>query len=159
MVSPTDIARAIIETFDKGAVGHFRRWLAQHPYVDKWIIAADFALRDKSRPNDCYAFTIFPYDAWPDHLKADIKAHLPRGIKKSKTLSGESETWLRDERRFHFIIPINRNRRFFLNKEGDDQRKIARESISITLSKIQKNGADARIVSALRGLSNESVGE
>lgn len=154
MISPLDIAKGIIETFDKSAVELFRQWFQRHQATEKWIISADFALRDPSRPGDCYAFSIFPYDAWPQDIEADIRANLPRDIKKSKALDTKAAAWLRDDRRFHIILPINTDRTFYLNKPDDSEVKVARESITLTLQSMQSAGAGAATILRQKKLQN-----
>jgi hypothetical protein len=43
----------------------------------KWIIAADFCIADDTRPNDVFAFTVFPYDASLPELMTEIASVFP----------------------------------------------------------------------------------
>ena len=115
MITADRVAIAFFDCLDKGAIKLFRDWIALHPHTSRWLIGADFALRDTKRAGDCFAFTLFPYDAWPDDIVRDIKANLPRDLKDLKTLDERSVKWLRDPRRFHFVIPVNRDRVVFTN--------------------------------------------
>ncbi len=54
-----DLAEALFEAFDKSARALFRSWMGKHK-SQQWIIGADYALRDPSRPSDCFAFTVVP---------------------------------------------------------------------------------------------------
>ena len=71
------------QCFDQSAIELFRQFIARHPAVRKWIIAADFS-QHNDRPFDCFAFTVIPYDAWPAEIETDVKQALPKDLKKSK---------------------------------------------------------------------------
>lgn len=116
------------------ALALFRVYIARHPHVRKWIIAADFALHDKNRPMDCFAFTILPYDEWPAEIEKDVANALPKDLKKSKTLDSNGADWLRDDRRFHVMITVNRDRVPFSNGPGTNPLEVAREHIRLTLA-------------------------
>ena len=156
MVTPEEIVRCLLTTFDKRALTLFRSWLAQHPSITKWIIASDFALRDPNRPADCFAFTLIPYDALPQDIEADITANLPKDIKKSKTINDATIAWLRDPRRFHFAILMERNRAYYSTGPGSDQLNIARKSLQRTLETIVRAERDADQIRRLRKLVNKS---
>jgi hypothetical protein len=98
MVDPLALARTFLDTFDKSAVDLFRPWLARHSATTKWIIGADFALRDKKHPGDCFAFTLIPYDVFPEEFAAEVRSMLPRDLKNSQSLPPNAATWLRDPR-------------------------------------------------------------
>lgn len=134
MYSPTNIASGFLETFDRSAVKLFRCYLARHPGVSKWLIAADFALNNPGRPRNCFAFSLVPYDDWPDGIEADVTAVLPKDLKKTKTLSPEAAAWLRDMRRFHIAVTTNKNHKIFSNGPDSDSLKIAREHIDLTVN-------------------------
>jgi hypothetical protein len=73
---PAEIAKIM----DKSAIVNFRRFLARHPRVKKWLVAADFSLGN-SRPLGCFAFTVVPYDAWPWDLERDVVAALAKDLR------------------------------------------------------------------------------
>lgn len=100
------------------------------------MIAADFAQHDPQRPMDCMAFTVLPYDAWPQEIQANVNSSLPKDLKKSKELAPEAIGWLRDDRRFHIVITLNKELRIFFNGEGSDALKIAREHLDLTVASI-----------------------
>lgn len=133
MTDPKQLAETFVETFDKSAVDEFRAWLALRPRTTKWIIGADFALRDKSRPNDCFAFSIIPYEEGYEAYKARAGRNLPKDLKNSRTLTSEGAAWLRNPAAFHILIPINRDRVFFVGPDGQSQRDVARTCLQVTL--------------------------
>ncbi|MER8824626.1 hypothetical protein NKH70_33885 [Mesorhizobium sp. M0991] len=141
MIEPSEFASCFIETFDKSALKIFRSWLAKKPATTKWIIAGDFALRDKSRPGDCFAFSIIPYDLFPADFAEEVRQNLPRDLKDSKTLGANAAAWLRDSRHFHMLIPMRQDRAFYSN--GDMKpRDVIQESLALTV---------AALISAERG--------
>jgi hypothetical protein len=109
---PTDIARIFFECVDKSAIENFRRFVAHHSNVKKWIVAADFSL-GKKRPLGCFAFTIIPYDAWPWELEKDVVANLAKDLKDSKSVPENAIAWLRDNQRFHIAITVTPDRSVF----------------------------------------------
>jgi len=112
------------------------------------IIAADFALHDKNRPMDCFAFTILPSDAWPADIEKDVGQALPKDLKKSKALDEAGAEWLRDQRRFHVMITVNKDRIPFSNGPGTDPRQVAREHIDKTLAQAAAHGIDPNTITA-----------
>jgi hypothetical protein len=130
---PEEVAKRFLECFDGSAIELFRRFIARHSEVRKWIIAADFS-QHNDRPFDCFAFTIIPCDAWPAEIERDVKQALPKDLKKSKDLNDEAIEWLRDPRRFHVAITVNDRPAVFWNGPGSVPLAIAREFIAITLA-------------------------
>jgi hypothetical protein len=132
MMDVVAFTETFMATFDKSAVELFRRWLAAHPHATKWVIGADFALRDNSRPGDCFAFAIMPFDVHFTEHAARVEANLPRDLKDSRSLSSESAAWLRDPQAFHIVVPINRDRKVYA-APGLSAVDVARESLGATL--------------------------
>jgi hypothetical protein len=155
MISPIIMAKLFLETFDGSAVAMFRQYLARNPGVTKWMIAADFALHDPQRPMDCMSFTVLPYDASPDDINSDVTAVLPRDLKRSKELPTNAAAWLRDCRRFHVIITMNRERRVFYNGAGIDARTVAREHIELTLSSLV-GSSDQKVIGRFKSLRQKA---
>ena len=135
MIEPSQIARCFFETFDKSAVQVFRRWLGSQQKTTKWIIAADFVLRDKSRPSDCFAFTIIPYDLYLEDFSQEVQKHLPKDMKKSKTLDASGAAWLRNPRHFHVLIPMRQDRIFYSNGPDTKSIDVIRDSIKFSTEK------------------------
>jgi hypothetical protein len=129
--SPNEIAKCFFECFDSSAIQTFRAFIKRHPHVRKWMICADFSLHNKKRPLDCFAFTIVPYDAWPNEIEKDASA-LPKDLKKSKSLDEKAIEWLREPRRFHLAITVNANPAIFSSGPSSKALTIAREYIEKT---------------------------
>jgi hypothetical protein len=142
MFTPTQIAQIFLECFDHSAVEAFRRYIARHSQVHKWMIAADFSLYDKDRPMDCFAFTILPYDAMPDEIEKDVARAVPKDFKKTKELDKTAVQWFRDGRRFHIVVTVNRDRVPFSHGPGTAPRQVAREHIAMILKEATPQGAD-----------------
>jgi hypothetical protein len=122
MILATDIADALFEAVDATAAT-FKAWMEQHK-AWQWIISADYALRDPSRPGDCFAFTVMPYDKPLSAFEAEVKNTRLRDLKNSRDLSDDQVSWLRDKRQFHFVFPVNRDRKIFF-EPGNLPREVA----------------------------------
>lgn len=141
MISPDVLAKAFLQTFDGSARALFGKFLAHNLHVTKWMISADFALHDPARPLDCMSFTLLPYDRWPDEISADINAALPKDLKHSKELPPAAAAWLRDSRRFHIVVTMNKDHRtVFYNTPNTAEEPIpaaldvAREHIELSIN-------------------------
>jgi hypothetical protein len=150
---PVDIARIFLECFDGSARELFQRCLSRHPHIRKWMIGADFCLHNKDRPMDCFVFTVLPYDDWPARIENDVKRAVPRDIKKTKDLDEKAAEWLRDPRRFHFAITVNKDRNPFYNGPGSNVRKVAREHVDLTLKALASHGSDEDTLKRVKELS------
>lgn len=174
MTDARQLAETFLETFDKGGVDTFRAWLNSRPNTEKWIIGADFALRDKSRPNDCFAFSIIPYEPESVDYRTLVERQLPKDIKHSRTLTSEGAALLRNPAAFHILVPINRDRVFFNAPDGQTEKDVARaclrllleqrttlergpEAIKLTRQAIQKSKANAFNVGLFTDLTILSV--
>ena len=131
MVDVKSFIDAIFSTFDKSAAQLFDDWMALRPATRKWMIAADFALRDRSRPGDCFAFSIVPYERNFEEYKLETQVHLPKDLKDSRELHDHSASWIRDNEAFHIIFPINADRKFYFDGDRRDV-DVARESLELT---------------------------
>lgn len=157
MINPTDFVRILFETFDKSAVSDFRNFLNANPLVKKWIIAADFCLHDKDRPNHAFAFTIIPYDAYPDILKADIRGALPKDLKKTKKVQDGAVAFLTHPRRFHFAFVFEKPPAVFYNGADTEPLKVARESLDMTLEMMRKAGRGEESLRRIKKLKQRSL--
>jgi hypothetical protein len=85
-INPDGLVDCLISTFGMSAIGEFRKFLAKHPIVTKWMIASDFVINEPQAASDAYAYTFFPYDAEIQDLKAKIVKLVPKDFKKTKTV-------------------------------------------------------------------------
>jgi hypothetical protein len=152
---PEEVAKLFLQCFDGSAVENFRRFMARHPHVRKWLIAADFS-QHNDRPFDCFAFTIIPYDAWLGEIEREVKQALPRDLKKSKDLDEDAIEWLRDPRRFHIAITVNDRPAVFWNGPGSVPLTIAREYIANTLANAIKADASDETLTRIKKLKQEA---
>jgi hypothetical protein len=88
-VHPDGLVDMLLSTFGMGAIEEFRRFLAGHPLVTKWIVATDFVIGEPQAASDAYAYTFFPYDAEIQELKDRIVRLVPKDFKKIKTVKPE----------------------------------------------------------------------
>ncbi len=100
--------------------------------VRKWIIATDFCIRDKVRPNDSFAFVIFPAGEQLEETNKML-ARLPaRDLKDVKRIPPSLQRILRKGRVFTFGFVADRFRRLFLSSD------VARRSIDDTIAMMEK---------------------
>jgi hypothetical protein len=85
-IHPDSLVDCLTSTFGRSAIKKFRKFLAKHPAVAKWLIVSDFVINEPSAAADCYAYTIFPYDAEIEQLKLKIVKLVPKDFKKTKTV-------------------------------------------------------------------------
>jgi len=85
-INPDMLVECLISTFGMGAVHNFRKFLAKHPLVTKWLIASDFVINEPQASSDAYAYTFFPYNADILRLKASIVKLVPEDFKKTKAV-------------------------------------------------------------------------
>jgi hypothetical protein len=78
--------------------------------TDKWMIGADFVIGEPEAVHDVLAFTIFPhYEEFAATLDGIAKI-FPRDLKRTKVLTYDMVTFLRDTKRFHFSFLVEKNR-------------------------------------------------
>jgi hypothetical protein len=85
-IHPDGLVDCLISTFGKTAKEEFRKFLAKHPMVIKWMIATDFVIGEPQAAHDAYAYTLFPYNTDLEVLKAEIVRLVPKDFKKTKTV-------------------------------------------------------------------------
>ena len=152
MIKPTDFIQLLFETFDRSAIDDFRAFLNTNAGIRKWQIAADFCLHDKNRPNNVFAFTIIPYDAYPDTLFSEIRRDLPRDLKKTKIIDSNAIAFLTSKRRFHFGFVFQDPPAVFNNGPDSDSLTVARESLAITVETLAKSGGSKESMRRLKML-------
>lgn len=86
------------------AIGEFRRFLAKHPMVTKWMVASDFVINEPQAASDAYAYTFFPYNAEIEHLKAKIVKLVPKDFKKTKTVKPQLHEFLQSGETFTICL-------------------------------------------------------
>ncbi len=86
IISADGMFDQLMSTFSTTAIKEWRKFLAKHPWVTKWIIASDFVLNGSEATSDAYAYTFFPYNAEIQQIKAKIKELVPEDFKKTKTV-------------------------------------------------------------------------
>lgn len=67
-------------TFSQCAIGEFRKFLAMHPMITKWMIASDFGINEPQATHDAYAFTFFPQNAEIEDIKSFDCKIAPQGL-------------------------------------------------------------------------------
>src|SRR5260370_24181527 len=88
-INPDGLVDCLMSTFSQSAIGEFRKFLAKHRFITKWMIACDFVIDEREAASDAYAYTFFPYNADPMDTKAKIMKLVPRDFKKTKVIVPE----------------------------------------------------------------------
>ena len=84
IISADGLVDLLTSTFCMTPIKQFRKFLAKHPRVTKWMITSDFVLNDSEATSDAYAYTFFPYNAEIQQIKAKIKKFVPKAFKKTQ---------------------------------------------------------------------------
>jgi hypothetical protein len=98
-----DVSGATLEALQSGIEPRFREFVRRSP-ARKWIIAADFALSDKTRHQDVFAFTVFRMRETFDELLTDVRRVATSDLKKNRRVSEPMLAYLRSNDRFHFCF-------------------------------------------------------
>lgn len=157
MIPPEDFIKNIFTTFDGSAINEFRAFLENNRGVKKWMIAADYCIHDTNRPNNAYAFTIIPYDAYPDQLKQEINASLPKDLKKTKKIDEAARDFLNHPRRFHIGFVLQGDPAVFNNGDDTPPLTVARQSVAATLAWAEEMGRSSEAIRKLKLLKQESL--
>lgn len=88
---------------------YFRRFI-RGSLAEKWMIGADFVIGERDAVHDVFAFTIFPYHKEFTATLTEIAEVFPRDLKRTKFLTDEMVTFLRDIRRFHICFLLEKGR-------------------------------------------------
>jgi hypothetical protein len=112
MFHPDQVFKCVFDTLGQNVEANFHKFVASSS-VSKWLIAADFVLDAPDRPNDAFAFTIFPYDAYFEQIQAEIRVVAPKDIKQNKTITEDMLGYLRSAQRFSFCFVVNKDRNWF----------------------------------------------
>jgi hypothetical protein len=108
MVHPDQIFKIVLDTLSRETEPDFRKFVVGS-HVAKWFIAADFVTDAPDRPNNSFAFTVFPYNAYFEQIQAEIRAASARDIKEVKTVSQNMLRYLRASQRFSFCFISEKN--------------------------------------------------
>jgi hypothetical protein len=160
MIDTVKRIESLFETFDQSGRNDFRLFLKENPGIRKWSIAADFCLHDKDRPNNVFAFSIFPH--YPhytnfDIITEEIRAAIPKDWKKTKNISAETITFLKDKRRFHIAFVLPKPPAVFGDDHGINSIEMARRSLEITVDEMIAKGHSDKSLSRLRRLKQETL--
>ncbi len=88
---------------------YFRRFM-RSSLTDKWMISADFVIGESGAVHDVFAFTVFPHYKEFSATLGDIAKIFPHDLKRTKVLTDDMVTFLRDTMRFHFCFLVEKDR-------------------------------------------------
>ena len=89
----------------------------QRNSTSKWIIAADFCVRDQARPNDSFAFVILPAGDKLRQTHALLRELPDKDLKETKRIDPAIKRALRDGRAFTVCFVADRERRLYSSAE------------------------------------------
>lgn len=156
MFPPELIFKYLTETWDQASRTLFRDFLAANPGVTRWIISSDYCLRDNTRPNDCFAFSIIPFEDNLSDIQARIRAALPKDIKNTRYLPQAAVDLLTDPRTFHLVIVVPKDRDVFNNGPGSDPLEISRDVARLTLEAARDMERGDNTIRPLKKMVQES---
>jgi hypothetical protein len=127
------------DTFAPHAEKRLARFARQRN-VTKWVIATDFCVEDLQRPNDSFAFVIFPAGERFAETQDFLSKVPKRDLKEVKRIPESIIRLFRRGRIFSICFVADRGRRLFLDADT------ARRSIddSISMMKNWKNAAECQ---------------
>jgi hypothetical protein len=94
----------LMSMFSTTSIKEFRKFLAKHPTVTKWLVASDFVLNDSEAMSDAYAYTFIPHNAEIQQIKANIKELVPRDFKKTKIVNPLLKQFLQSRESFTICL-------------------------------------------------------
>lgn len=117
--APRGLADAVVErTFSalEPLRGNFTRFVGSVPSFD-WMITADFVIDGAGRPNDVFAYTVYPLSD-PERTINEAQAALPRDYKHSRRgLDDRGLRYLASRKIFTFVFVPERGRRLIADVE------------------------------------------
>jgi hypothetical protein len=103
-INPDGLVDCLVSTFGKSPIDQFRKFLAKHPQVTKWMIATDYVTGDPQAAHDAYAYTLFPHDTDLMVLKAKIAGLVPRDFKKIKAVEPKLQEFFQSGETFTICL-------------------------------------------------------
>ena len=100
-----NILKTLNEAFSKSAGDELKFFLARYPECSSYIIASDYCLNDKERPNDIISFVLLPEIRLFDEYRKEIKEAMPKDIQELET---------------HPVILIDMKKLVYVYSNGDE---------------------------------------
>ena len=147
-VSPGDIFHHLGVTVSSTVEPDFRRFI-DRTRCKKWLVASDFAIRDNTRHNDVFVYTVSPYDQDLEKIKAEIKAAAKTDIKKIRTVDEKALIYMGSESLFSFCFIPSRNRALIPSAAE------ARRAIGEVIWEATTRGFDSETVRRLKVFQNQ----
>jgi len=125
-VSAENILALIEDCAGKSTLGDFSQYLAKMcgRGQKKWMIFSDYVLDDDTKPNDVFAFTVFPYFVHFDDLKGAFATAAPRDIKKTREVTAEMIRAMRSEWLFNWAFVFSGRYRLFGSNAVDERKNL-----------------------------------
>jgi hypothetical protein len=136
-IHPDVLVDHLMLTFSQSAIGEFRKFLAKHPMITKWIIASDYVIDEPQAAHDAYAFTFFPQSTEMEDIKASIAKSLPKDFKNTTTVTSKMTEYFHSGETFTICLLTAKTCRAAGNIAT------VRRLIDATLNKVMRNWGDA----------------
>lgn len=157
MFAPQLLYQAAEQVFSQSSLDDLRRFLRTKPEVRKWLIVADYCVRDSTRPMDCFAFSIVPWDESFLRMQTAIRRDLPRDLKKKKILNPDELRVLRGSDWFHLCFVTDNKPPIFSDGLNDDERRNARTYIKRWLGHFEEKQRAETEIAKVRKLYRKSL--
>jgi len=152
MFSPDNIFQVVLDALGQRTEANFRKFVNDSA-VTKWFIAGDFVIGADDRPNDSFAFTIFPYNAELAHIQAEIDQAGASDLKKVKSVRDRMLNYLRSPKRFTFCFVVNKDRKWFADVE--ETRRSLDETL-VMMRRWQDAGRRTNVIKQFERLREEA---
>lgn len=104
------------DTFSQSSEKLLFDFLDEFSYAKKWIIASDYVINDKNKPNDTVVFSLIPYIVDLDKINVAIHDMAPSDLKKTKEVDLRFLNFLSQGPVFNICIELDKNRRLHTNE-------------------------------------------
>lgn len=105
--------------------------------------------RDRSRPQDVLAFTIYPDSGDIRGIVTELERLFPADFKRTRVIPEGTIRWFREGNAFHLCVVLDKHASLLFRK-GRDRRDLAQASIAETFAHVVRAGAPAWIVKRFR---------
>lgn len=119
------VFEALENTINKSSIIDFRNYLKNFSSITKWIIASDYCINDKDKPNDVMTFVIIPYVVDIFDFQEYIKKIAKSDLKHSKQIDDRFISLYKDG----LFFPIS----FILTKDNMIKNLVNKDVIIKTL--------------------------
>jgi len=104
----------VLDAIGENVETDFSNFVKSYPATD-WIVSADFCIGINERPNDTFAYTVFPVIEDLSNLFSLLNKTIPRDLKDIQMLTPEAMEFLRAGPHFSFVFLVPKPHNLFLS--------------------------------------------